>query len=61
MICERCHGHGTRPNPELVVVRTAYGARIENPHGQPIWIPCEDCGGSGRTHCCEGEQAQPER
>ena len=22
--------------------------------------PCEDCGGQGRIHCCEGLQAQPE-
>jgi DnaJ-class molecular chaperone len=22
--------------------------------------PCGECGGSGRVHCCEGEQAQPE-
>ena len=23
--------------------------------------PCDDCGGYGQVHCCDGEQAQPER
>jgi hypothetical protein len=22
--------------------------------------PCPECGGYGETHCCEGDQAQPE-
>ncbi len=22
--------------------------------------PCEECGGTGELHCCEGLQAQPE-
>jgi hypothetical protein len=26
--------------------------------GQPR--PCEECGGAGLIHCCEGLQAQPE-
>lgn len=24
------------------------------------WVYCPDCGGSGVTHCCEGDRAQPE-
>lgn len=25
-----------------------------------VWRPCPDCMGSCRTHCCDGDQAQPE-
>ena len=41
-------------------------ARCEPCHGtgrlirRGIQITCGECGGCGRVHCCEGEQAQPE-
>lgn len=41
-------------------------ARCDPCHGtgrritRGIQVTCGDCGGCGRVHCCEGEQAQPE-
>jgi hypothetical protein len=26
-------------------------------HGQPLFPPCDDCGGFGLVHCCEGLRA----
>jgi DnaJ-class molecular chaperone len=60
MICETCRGDGKRLNPELTVHCTLSGAWIENPHRLPLLVPCDDCGGSGHAHCCDGLRAQPE-
>jgi hypothetical protein len=34
------------------------GQRLVRVQGKPQ--PCEECGGKGEIHCCEGLQAQPE-
>jgi hypothetical protein len=60
MICEACHGTGRRLNPVLSVDGDGpYGIRIKNPDRLRLLVPCDECGGSGFAHCCEGEQAQP--
>lgn len=53
MICPACHGSGRRlrADPHDGLWRP-WRLRAE-------WIPCADCGGSGRIHCCEGERATP--
>ena len=60
MICEACHGTGRRLNPALTVHSTMTGGWVENPHGLPLLVPCDECGGSGVAHCCDGLRAQPE-
>ena len=45
MRCEACHGTGF--------------------HREDGWwymeLPCEECGGSGISYCCEGPKEQPEK
>jgi len=48
MICERCHGKGY-----------PYPPRPGKP--DDVRFPCPDCGGSGITHCCEGERPNQPR
>ena len=61
MRCETCQGHGKRLNPLLTVTGDRmYETRVYNPNRLPLIVPCEDCGGSGSVHCCDGLQAQPE-
>lgn len=50
MVCERCRDSGLRGHVLVEVY----------PDGAKVWRPCPDCMGSCRTHCCEGDQAQPE-
>jgi DnaJ-class molecular chaperone len=60
MICATCHGTGRRLNPEVTVEATLLGnTRISNPERLPLLVTCDECQGSGRTHCCEGLQEQP--
>ena len=59
--CETCQGYGKRLNPRLIVIGdTNFATEVHNPQRLPLLIPCEECGGSGSVHCCEGLQAQPE-
>jgi hypothetical protein len=54
MRCEACLGDGRRLNP-LVTVKVACDmVMIDNPQRLPIIIPCDECGGSGIAHCCDG-------
>lgn len=54
MICERCHGDGK------IVRLTRFTETLEDGitiTGTDCEIsPCPDCGGTGITHCCEGER-----
>lgn len=45
MRCERCRGTGDDPE-------------LRDLLGQVV--PCWECGGCGQTHCCGGDQAQPD-
>lgn len=47
MNCEKCHGTGFIPIWE---------------DGLDILVryPCEECGGTGKSHCCDGLKEQPE-
>lgn len=47
MICDRCHGSGMLDETYLLPVTR--DPRKYN-------VTCPDCGGSGITHCCEGER-----
>jgi hypothetical protein len=51
MICERCHGAGVMPEG------TSKYSEVLPP---ALPLPCDECGGSGVAHCCEGLRAQPE-
>lgn len=55
MICEICHGSG-RWFPSLAdIQRGRRGAKSLSD-----FRPCEDCGGTGFSHCCDGLRASPE-
>ena len=48
MICPDCFGKGgwcLDIKPQLL--------HLDN------WFPCDECGGCGVIHCCEGNQARP--
>lgn len=55
MICPECHGTGY---DEPIAYPAAHMA------GYKLfdwWFPlCRECGGSGRTHCCDGLVEQPD-
>lgn len=51
MICEKCHGAGRR----LIL-----GPRGHQGRRAADLVPCDDCGGYGFRHCCEGDQCEPE-
>lgn len=70
MRCEACHGEGHRlvwhrPTGKDIghdaQCRRAFqvSTRIGSPRGLPLPVPCDECGGSGIAHCCEGLRAQP--
>lgn len=62
MICETCHGQGKRLNPALFITANHYsGGYVANPDHLPLLVPCDECGGSGVAHCCDGLRAQEER
>lgn len=46
MICPRCQYRG---RPGFVLFYTG--------PNEYVWIPCPDCGGTQRAHCCEGDNA----
>lgn len=48
MRCEKCHGNGKIYKPVY------FWPEKEMGHLPEI---CEDCGGSGVSHCCEGDSA----
>ena len=53
MNCEKCHG-------------TGYIGRSQSTEHMYVWpklamrITCEECGGTGKSHCCDGLKEQPE-
>lgn len=49
MICDSCHGTGMA----LIDKRGRIVSRL---HDAETAVPCPECGGSGRSHCCEGER-----
>ena len=54
MICETCHDGG-------MVLIDRQGQIVKRfKLGDFRLVPCPDCGGSRRTHCCEGERPAPE-
>lgn len=55
MRCEYCHGGG-KILVQLPRIK-GYGGRGHKPVDL---VPCPECGGSGKTHCCEGLMEQPE-
>jgi DnaJ-class molecular chaperone len=51
MRCETCGGEGVvRVNPEEGIYLQSLRLWLQSD-------PCSDCGGSGITHCCEGDRA----
>lgn len=46
MNCDKCHGKGWVDDPDIMS-----SARL----------PCEECGGNGKSHCCDGLKEQPEK
>lgn len=52
MIC-RCVIFGGSPGFVPVHEETALGVLTR-------YVPCPDCGGTQRVHCCEGERPCPE-
>jgi DnaJ-class molecular chaperone len=48
MICPTCHGEHY-----LVLPYAQHGLVM-------AVVPCPDCGGHGRVHCCDGQRAQPD-
>jgi len=72
MICQTCHGTG-RGDPEDTKARAAVVRNASPLVTRAMWhfwrtlderrakeLPCPDCGGSGRMHCCDGLRAQPD-
>lgn len=49
MVCETCKGFGD-------VLIDSTGNIVLRLIDAMLMIPCPDCGGCGRTHCCEGER-----
>lgn len=61
MICDSCHGTGWIRHElrEPIPIREeAQGPGRPNVIIEAIAIrlPCPECGGAGRSHCCEGER-----
>lgn len=61
MICDSCHGTGWIKRELRDPLPVAEEPR--QPGHPPVFIeiiairaPCPECGGSGRSHCCEGER-----
>lgn len=57
MRCETCHGGRNIVNPALPISGRMLAFDFPGP---PKLIPCPDCGGTGFSHCCEGDRACPE-
>lgn len=55
MRCQDCHGKGE------VWVYNWPGVAASVKPARWVKIPCTECGGSGFTHCCEGERVQADR
>ena len=52
MRCPTCHGTGNVVRQSPVCPDLGLWSNYE--------VPCQDCGGSGITHCCEGMREQAE-
>jgi hypothetical protein len=61
MICETCHGRGWVWGDSLPVIGVMPGDPARPPVELSLKVPCEDCGGNGHAHCCDGLIAQGER
>ncbi len=61
MRCAACQGTGRKIKTVATPVAGARLAKVVARH-PPLQfnIPCEACGGTGISHCCEGERSQPE-
>lgn len=58
MRCEACHGIGLIEVPAECATDCAdeYCPYVHVPYTEP----CPACGGSGVSHCCEGDRACPD-
>jgi len=45
MRCEKCYG-------------TGYSSDIPEDQDPFMYLPCEECGGTGVAHCCDGIREQ---
>jgi hypothetical protein len=61
MICETCHGRGWFWGDSLPVIGVMPADPARPPVELSLKVPCEDCGGNGHAHCCDGLIAQGER
>lgn len=60
MICETCHGEGWIWFDHIEGVGILTRDPILAPRTPKTRrMPCPDCGGCGRAHCCEGDREQP--
>jgi hypothetical protein len=55
MICQECHGFGTVLKQQVI-------SQLSEDRSVVAWVkmPCDTCGGSGVSYCCEGHEAQPD-
>jgi hypothetical protein len=58
MKCDQCDGHGmladTADRPPWPVWEARTGGASAAPP-----VPCPRCGGTGVSHCCEGDRCHP--
>ena len=60
MICETCQGMGMTDVAQTVVAHSrrqgiGYLCQEDGPIPRALIEPCEDCGGTGVSSCCEGQ------
>lgn len=53
MNCQACFGIG-----EVLIGED--GRPVRRLRDAVMMVPCPDCDGSGKQHCCEGDCSQPE-
>jgi hypothetical protein len=57
MRCETCQGRGWRFS--LPPGANAFEMRLPALANAMQRVPCNECGGSGIAHCCDGDRANP--